>query len=43
MSMSMDVEESNVLKLIMGPNSIARGVALEAIVNGNKRRLERAV
>ena len=39
----MDVEESNVLKLIMGPNSIARGVALEAIVNGNKRRLERAV
>ena len=32
-----------VLKLIRGPDSIARGVALEAIVNASKRRLERAV
>ena len=31
-----------VLKLITGPDSAARGVALEAIVNGSKRRLERA-
>ena len=32
-----------VLKLIRGPDSIARGVALETIVNGSRRRLERAV
>ena len=32
-----------VLKLIRGPDSVARGVALERIVNGSKTRLERAV
>ena len=32
-----------VLKLIRRPDSVARGVALETIVNGSKRRLEGAV
>ena len=35
-------KKAKVLKLIRGPNSVARGVALETIVNGSKR-LERAV
>ena len=36
-------KKAKVLKLIRGPDSVARGVALETIVNGSKRRLEQAV
>ena len=36
-------KKAKVLKLIRGPDSVARGVALEAIVNGSKKRLERTV
>ena len=36
-------KKAKVLKLIRGLDSVARGVALEAIVNGSKRRLERTV
>ena len=37
------MEESKGFEIVRGPDSVARGVALEAIVNGTKRRLERAV
>ena len=36
-------KKAKVLKLIRGPDFVARGVILEAIVNGNKRRFERVV
>ena len=36
-------KKAKVLKLIRGPDSLAGGVALETIMNGRKRRLERAV
>lgn len=36
-------KKGRILKLLVGKDGVTRGVAMETVVNGHKRRLERAV